>query len=190
MSTPGTTDRDGALLTSLLRDAAGGSQDAFAQFYDALSPLVHGVCLRVLRDPDLAAETTQDVMLEVWRTSDAFDPERGSVKAWIATMAHRRAVDRVRSIQSARTRDEQDAVRSYVREVDDVSDEVLRREDAARVAHCMQGLTDTQRESVQLAYWDGLTYREVAERLESALPTVKSRIRDGLTRLRLCLGAR
>lgn len=189
MSTPATI-LEGERLAALLRACAEGDQVAFAQVYDAVSPMVYGTCLRVIRDPDLAAETMQDVMLEAWRTVAAFDSERGSAKAWFATMAHRRAVDRVRSVQAQRTRDEQDAVRSYVREVDEVTDEVLRRADAERVAHCLGGLTDTQRESVTLAYWDGLTYREVAERLGAALPTVKSRIRDGLTRLRQCLGAR
>lgn len=190
MTTSATSHDDAARLASLLRASADGDQAAFAQVYDAASPMVYGTCLRVLRDPDLAAETLQDVMLEAWRTASAFDADRGSAKAWLATMAHRRAVDRVRSVQATRTRDEQDAVRNYVREVDEVSDEVLRRADADRVAHCMEGLTDTQRESVLLAYWEGLTYREVADRLAAALPTVKSRVRDGLTRLRLCLGAR
>ncbi|PWD51793.1 RNA polymerase subunit sigma [Serinibacter arcticus] len=190
MSTPAPVHDDVERLASLLRASADGDQSAFAQVYDAIGPLVYGTCLRVLRDPDLASEAMQDVMLEAWRTAASFDADRGSAKAWLATMAHRRAVDRVRSVQAQRTRDEQDAVRSYVREVDEVSDEVLRRADAERVAHCLGGLTDTQRESVTLAYWDGLSYREVAERLGAALPTIKSRIRDGLTRLRLCLGAR
>lgn len=190
MSTSTTGRDDGTRLSDLLRATAQGDQAAFAEVYDAISPLVFGTCLRVLRDRDLAAETMQDVMLEAWRTAATFDAERGSAKAWLATMAHRRAVDKVRSVQAQRTRDEKDAVSSYVREVDEVSDEVLRRADAERVAHCLGGLTDTQRESVTLAYWGGLTYSEVAERLNAALPTVKSRIRDGLTRLRLCLGAR
>ncbi|GMA33375.1 ECF RNA polymerase sigma factor SigK [Litorihabitans aurantiacus] len=190
MTTVAAAQDTGPVLATLIRASADGDQAAFAQVYDAAEPLVYGTCLRILRDPDLAAETLQDVMLEAWRTAVAFDAERGSAKAWLATMAHRRAVDRVRSVQATRTRDEQDAVRSYVREADEVSDEVLRRADADRVAHCMAGLTDNQRESLLLAYWEGLTYREVADRLGIALPTAKSRIRDGLTRLRLCLGTR
>ncbi|WP_135849331.1 ECF RNA polymerase sigma factor SigK [Serinibacter arcticus] len=190
MSTLVTAHDAGPVLASLLRASADGDQAAFAQVYDAAGPMVYGTCLRVLRDPDLAAEALQDVMLEAWHSAAAFDADRGSAEAWLATMAHRRSVDRVRSVQAARARDEQDANSSYVREVDEVSDEVFRRADADRVAHGMAGLTDTQRESIILAYWGGLTYREVADRLGVALPTVKSRIRDGLICLRLCLGVR
>ncbi|ACQ81674.1 RNA polymerase, sigma-24 subunit, ECF subfamily [Beutenbergia cavernae DSM 12333] len=174
----------------LLLQVARGDRDAFAVLYDETSPVVYGTALRVLRDPDLAAETTQDVMVELWRTAARFDPARGSVRAWVATLAHRRAVDRVRAEQAHRTRDEADAVRDYRPPVDDVAEEVERRDDADRVARCLDGLTDLQRRSILLAYWGGLTYREVAEDLGAALPTVKSRIRDGLERLRACLGVR
>lgn len=174
----------------LLLRVARGEQDAFAALYDQTVPVVYGTALKVLRDPDLAAETTQDVMVELWRTAGRYDPSRGSVRAWVATLAHRRAVDRVRAEQSYRARAELDASRDHRPVVDEVVEEVERRDDADRLTRCLDSLTTTQRRSIELAYWGGLTYREVAEDLAAALPTVKSRIRDGLMRLRTCLEGR
>jgi RNA polymerase sigma-70 factor (ECF subfamily) len=167
---------------------ATGDRDAFEDLYDETSPLVHGTALRVLRDPDLAAELTQDVMVEVWRTAPRFDADRGSVVAWIATMAHRRAVDRVRSVQAQRDRDGLVGVRDYSRPFDDVAETAEHNEERDQVTDCLGSLTDLQREAVMSAYYGGLTYREVAQDAGVALPTVKSRIRDGLNRLRDCLG--
>jgi RNA polymerase sigma-70 factor (ECF subfamily) len=167
---------------------AQGDQDAFAELYDALSPAVHGTALRVLRDPDHAAEVTQEVMVEVWRTAPQFDPRRGTARAWVVTMAHRRAIDRVRAVQAQRDRDQRVLDTDFARPFDEVAEQVEQTLEAERVRHCLDGLTDTQRESVTLAYYDGRSYREVADHLDAPLPTVKSRIRDGLTRLRDCLG--
>lgn len=167
---------------------AGGYREAFGLVYDALAPLVHGTALAVLRDPDHAAEVTQEVMVEVWRTAPRFEPARGSARAWAATLAHRRAVDRVRSVQAQRRRDQAVLDADTPRPYDEVAEEVEGNLEAARVRHCLGGLTDTQRTAVELAYYGGLSYREVAARLGAALPTVKSRIRDGLLRLRDCLG--
>jgi len=175
----------GSALASLLRAVAEGDQSAFAQMYDAAGPMVYGTCLRILRDPDLAAEAMQDVMLEVWRTAKAFDEDAGSAGAWLAATAHRRAVDRARSVGASPARDGHAAVGDAARETDG---DALRAEDAGLVAHGMADLTDAQLESVHLTYWEGLTCREVADRLGVALPTVTGRLRDGLTRLRLRLG--
>lgn len=175
-------------LAALMGRVAAGDEQAFAELYDATSPLVHGTALRVLRDEHLAAEVTQDVMVEVWRLAAQFDEARGSAPAWIATMAHRRAVDRVRSVQAQRTRDDLAAVRDYERPRDEVAEDVEQRMERERVTGCLGSLTDLQREAVTRAYYGGLTYREVADQTGTALPTVKSRIRDGLTRLRECLG--
>jgi RNA polymerase sigma-70 factor (ECF subfamily) len=171
-----------------LARVAQGDQDAFAELYDALSPAVHGTALRVLRDPDHAAEVTQEVMVEVWRTAPQFDPRRGTARAWVVTMAHRRAIDRVRAVQAQRDRDQRVLDTDFARPFDEVAEQVEQTLEAERVRHCLDGLTDTQRESVTLAYYDGRSYREVADHLDAPLPTVKSRIRDGLTRLRDCLG--
>lgn len=192
--TSGGGERDVPLLDervtpdALLSRAAGGDDDAFAQVYDALSPGVFGTCLAVLRDRDHAAEVTQEVMVEVWRTAARFDPERGSARAWVVTLAHRRSIDRVRSVQAQRTRDQRVLDEQALRPFDVVAEEVEDSMDRARVRRCLAGLTATQHEAVVLAYYGGRTYREVAEQLTAPLATVKTRIRDGLIRLRDCLG--
>ncbi|MCD2262044.1 ECF RNA polymerase sigma factor SigK [Dietzia aurantiaca] len=179
----------------LLELAAGGDLDAFARFYDLLAPRAYGLALRVLRDPGYAEETVQEVFLQVWKQAVDYRPSLGSVQSWVLTITHRRAVDRVRAESSATRRDEVDAAAAAASgspASDDVAEQVTERigrdEDAARVRGCLETLTDTQRESIEMAYFTGLTYREVADRLGAALPTVKSRIRDGLRRLKGCLG--
>jgi RNA polymerase sigma-70 factor (ECF subfamily) len=157
--------------------------------YDALAPVAYGASIGVLRDPDHAAEVTQEVMVEVWQTAARFDAARGSARTWVATLARRRAVDRVRSEQARRDRDQRDTdLRNGESARDVVVEDVERSLDGSAVRRCIEGLTPTQREAVVVAYYGGLTYREVAEQLGAALPTVKSRIRDGLIRLRDCLG--
>ncbi|WP_456826219.1 ECF RNA polymerase sigma factor SigK [Cellulomonas sp. P5_E12] len=173
---------------SLLAAVAHGDDSAFAQLYDALGRGVFGTCLGVLRDPDHAAEVAQEVWLEVWRTAARFDPTRGSARTWALTLAHRRAVDRVRAVQAQRDRDQRVLDGSTEREFDVVADEVQAALEQARVRDCLGSLTPTQKQAVVLAYYGGRTYREVADQLAAPLPTVKSRIRDGLLRLRDCLG--
>ncbi|GAA4716761.1 sigma-70 family RNA polymerase sigma factor [Promicromonospora umidemergens] len=166
----------------------GAAPAIFRPVYDALAPLAYGTSLGVLRDPDHAAEVTQDVMLEVWRTAARFDPARASASTWVATIARRRAVDRVRAERSRQDRDQRDLDATFAGTDDSVAEEVERRLDGAAVRRCLTSLTSTQREAVVAAYYGGLTYREVAEHLGAPLPTVKTRIRDGLNRLRTCLG--
>ena len=173
---------------SLLAAVARGDDAAFAALYDTLGRGVFGTCLRVLRDHDHAAEVAQEVWVEVWRQAPRFDAARGSARTWALTLAHRRAVDRVRSVQSQRDRDQRDLDLSVDRPSDVVADEVEAALEQTRVRDCLGTLTPTQKESVVLAYYGGRTYREVADELDAALPTVKSRIRDGLLRLRDCLG--
>lgn len=167
---------------------AHGDQSAFAALYDLLSAGVHGVARSVLRDPDHAAEVTQEVMLEVWRTASRYDRAQGTVRTWVLTLAHRRAVDRVRAVQAQRDRDQRVLDGEQHTPFDVVSEEVEDTMERTRVRGCLGSLTETQRDAVVLAYYGGRTYREVAEELGAALPTVKSRIRDGLLRLRDCLG--
>jgi RNA polymerase sigma-70 factor (ECF subfamily) len=174
-------------LTTLLRRAGRGDQAAFAELYDALSPLVHGVVLKVVRDPAQSEEVAQEVFVELWRLAARFDEARGSVTSWVATVAHRRAIDRVRSEQSSRDRVARQ-VSNVVRDYDDVSDEVESKFDRVRVRRALERLTGVQREAVELAYFGGHTYREVAVLLEVAEGTVKTRIRDGMIRLRDELG--
>ena len=177
-------------LETLLRRVADGDADAFADFYDATRARVFGVVLRVLRDAGYSEETTQEVYLQVWRTAESYDPAAGSALAWLITLAHRRAVDRVRSEQARTNREHTYGAASADRPADTVTEAVLSSDERGRVAACLAGLTDLQRECIGLAYYDGLTYREVAEHLSANLATVKSRMRDGLTGLRKCLGLR
>jgi RNA polymerase sigma-70 factor (ECF subfamily) len=173
---------------SLLSDVAQGDDSAFAQLYDTLGRGVFGTCLGVLRDPDHAAEVAQEVWVEVWRTAARFDAARGSARTWALTLAHRRAIDRVRAVQAQRDRDQRDLDQSAERPFDVVADEVESALEQVRVRDCLGTLTSTQKQAVVLAYYGGRTYREVADELAAPLPTVKTRIRDGLIRLRDCLG--
>ena len=175
-------------LDELLQRVARGYSPAFELLYDEIANSVFGVIRRVLRNPAQSEEVTQEVLIEVWRNAARFDPERGSGASWIHTMAHRRAIDRVRSAQASADRDQRVALRDHVTPYDDVADQVETRLEHQQVRRCLDGLTDLQRESVGLAYYGGHTYREVSELLDVPLGTVKTRLRDGLIRLRDCLG--
>ncbi|CAJ1496931.1 ECF RNA polymerase sigma factor SigK [[Mycobacterium] burgundiense] len=177
-------------LDVLLRGVARRDADAFAAFYDATRSRVFGLVTRVLRDPGYSEETTQEVYLQVWRSADNYDPASGSALAWLMTLAHRRAVDRVRSEEAASRRNSQYGAVSVEPAVDQVSESVLGSDERRQVTLCLDGLTDLQRQCVQLAYYDGLTYVQVSEQLSANLATVKSRMRDALRNLRNCLGRR
>ena len=176
-------------VRDLMARVARGDIDAFAELYDALAPRVFGLVRQVLRDPAQSEEVTQEVMVELWRTATRYDPARGSVAAWVLTMAHRRAIDRVRSEQAATDRQRVVASREAVTDYDQVTDSVTTKLEAEQVRRCLGSLTDLQRESITMAYYGGHSYREVARLLDANLATVKARMRDGLIRLRDCLGA-
>ncbi|MBY6705500.1 sigma-70 family RNA polymerase sigma factor [Rhodococcus sp. BP-241] len=175
-------------LRALLARVATGDRRAFADLYDATSSRVFGMVLRVLRDPGFSEETVQEVFLQIWKTADRYDPAQGSPLAWMMTLAHRRAVDRVRSEQSGTDREALYGSSTHSPAHDEVLESVTQTLESESVVRCLDTLTETQRESVRMAYYSGLTYREVAERLGVAVPTVKSRIRDGLIKLKNCLG--
>jgi RNA polymerase sigma-70 factor, ECF subfamily len=177
---------DGAALADLLTAVGAGDRTAFATLFDRTSPMVYGTALRVLRDPAQSEEVTQEAYLEVWRTAARFDPGRGSAVAWVSTIAHHRAVDRVRAERAAAERERRvlpDPV-AY----DDVVESAHANLEYERVRRCLATLTDLQREAVVLAYYGGYTYREVAMILDVPTGTLKTRMRDGLIRLRDCLG--
>jgi len=172
----------------LLRRVARGDENAFSQLYEMLAPRVFGLARRVLRDPAQAEEVAQEALVEVWRTAARFDPAKGSATSWVLTITHRRAVDRVRSAQAGADRERRVVAASGETPYDDVVETVTSNLEQQQVRRCLKGLTDLQREAITLAYYDGFTYREVAEKLDTALPTIKTRMRDGLIRLRDCLG--
>jgi RNA polymerase sigma-70 factor (ECF subfamily) len=173
----------------LLRAVARGDEKSFGRLYDLVAPRVYGLIRRVLRDPAQAEEVAQEVLVEVWRTAARFDATRGSATAWVFTIAHRRAVDRVRSEQAAADRTMRAGVASVETPYDVVADEVSGRLERQQVRSCLDTLTELQRQAVTLAYYQGHSYPQVAELLNAPLPTIKTRMRDGLIRLRDCLGA-
>jgi len=172
----------------LLQLVAVGRQDAFERLYDSFGPRVFGLAKRIVRDPSQAEEVAQEVFLDIWRRASRFDSSRGSATSWIMTLTHARSVDRVRSAQAASDRDTKVAQSSTERDVDSVVEAVESAFERTAVRRCLKTLTELQRESVTLAYYSGYTYREVAELLTVPLPTIKTRLRDGLIRLRDCLG--
>lgn len=180
---------DGPDVDALVGRVARGDARAFESLYDELSASVYGLARRVVRDPDRAEDVTQEVFLEVWRKAARFDAALGRGKTWVMTIAHRRAVDAVRRNEAARRSDGQGAPDDVGH--DEPVERVIQAEERSAVHDCLETLTDLQLESVRLAYFNGYTYREVATLLDKPLPTIKTRMRDGLIRLRDCLeGAR
>lgn len=173
---------------ALIAQVARGDERSFEQLYDDVGGQVHGLVRRVLRDPAQSEEVTQEVFLEIWRTASRFDPSRGRAMTWVMTIAHARAVDRVRSAQASTDRDVRVGQRDYDVAYDEVSEAVESRLERVQVRRCLDGLTELQRESLTLAYYGGYTYNQVADLLSVPLGTVKTRLRDGLIRMRDCMG--
>src|SRR5580692_4723319 len=181
-------DGPGHDLDLLLVRVARGDQAAFEAVYDRLAGPIYGLIRKVVRDAAQSEEVAQEVMLEIWRSACRFDPAKGSAMTWAMMIAHRRAVDRVRSATAETQRDQKSAAGAVSIEVDVVAEAVEANLDRERVRRCLDSLTDIQRETVTLAYYGGYSYREVAGVLSVALGTIKTRIRDGLIRMRDCMG--
>lgn len=172
----------------LLQRVAQGEQAAFSSLYDLIAPRMLGLVRHVLRDHSQSEEVTQEVLLEIWQTASRFDPNKGKAVTWMLTMAHRRAIDRVRSSQSSRDRDTRIGIRDLDREFDSVSESVEIRLEHEMVKNAMTRLTDLQRQAVELAYYGGYSHSEVAAMLSVPIGTVKTRLRDGMIRLREEMG--
>ena len=172
----------------LITLVARGDVAAFDVLYERHASRVLGLAKQVVRDPAQSEEVAQEVLVEVWRTAARFDPDLGSFRAWVTTMARRRAIDRVRSAQAADVRERRAAAAGLTPDYDQVSESVETRLEQERVRHCLGGLTSLQRESIELAFFGGYTHQEVSHLLSLPLGTIKTRLRDGLIRLRDCMG--
>lgn len=172
----------------LLAQVATGDREAFAALYDGTANRVFGLIRRLLVDPAQAEEVTQEVYLEIWQTATRYEPTRGSAITWMLTLAHRRAVDRVRSAQASRDRDNRIGIRDFAVEYDSVAEAAEVQIESERVKRALDKLTELQRQAVTLAYFRGLSHSEVAALLRVPVGTVKTRLRDGLIRLRDELG--
>jgi RNA polymerase sigma-70 factor (ECF subfamily) len=187
---PEAVSRGDTDLDTLLVLTGRGDQAAFEAVYDRVAAPVFGLIRRVLRDSAQAEEVAQEALFEVWRTAGRFDPARGTAVTWVMTIAHRRAVDRVRSAAATAEREALVAAAQPAGPADEAAEAAEASLDAERVRRCLDGLSEVQRQSITLAYYSGYTYPQVASALGVALGTVKTRIRDGLKRLRDCLGVR
>jgi RNA polymerase sigma-70 factor (ECF subfamily) len=171
-----------------LARVARGDKAAFAVVYDRTAARVLGLIRRILIDPAQSEEVCQEVFLEIWQTASRFEPNKGQATTWILTMAHRRAIDRIRSSQAGRDRDLRIGVRDFHRDYDDVSERAEIRLENERVMRAMQQLTELQRQAITLAYYEGFTQTEISAKLGVPLGTIKTRLRDGMIRLRDAMG--
>ena len=173
---------DAQLVTSIARY----SEVALAEAYRRHGGAVFGLAKRVLNNPTDAEDVTQEVFLRLWNQPDRFDPARGSLRSFLLAQAHGRAVDAVRSSSSRRAREARDAVRTAESPYD-MQREVWDLAVADQVSIALGELPEEERRAIELAYFDGHTYREVAQLLDQPEGTVKSRIRNGMRRMRAVL---
>jgi RNA polymerase sigma-70 factor (ECF subfamily) len=171
-------------LAYLLGRVARGDAAAYSTFYDRVAGPVYGLAMRMLNnDRSAAEEVVQEVLVEAWRSAAKFDATKGSVMTWVMTLAHRRAVDRVRRERSYAERNERE--RRLVTHPDlDPGEQVEVEESRERVRAALSTLPEPQREALVLAYFGGHSYPEVAAQLGVPLGTVKTRVRQGMMRLK------
>ena len=179
---------EGHALANLLTRSSRGDNEAFAAFYDATSARAFGLAVRVVRDPAQAEEVAQEAFLEVWRTATRFQSARGSAIGWLLTIVHRKAVDRVRSAEAASRRDTSFHQDNPAVAHDVTAEAAEASMEARRVRTALGELTAVQREALELAYFGGYTHTEVASMLDLPVGTAKTRIRDGLIRMRDTMG--
>jgi len=178
----------GDIAADLLVRVADGDQQAFAELYDMLSPRVFALILRVVVNRAQSEEVLQEVFLEIWQSAGRFAPNKGQGRSWVLTIAHRRAVDRVRSSQASADRDNRIGVRDLEAGRDVVAETVESRMAGDTVLAALAGLPEAQQEALVLAYYGGYSQSEIATLVGAPLGTIKTRMRDGLSRLRTELG--
>ncbi|GAA1497448.1 ECF RNA polymerase sigma factor SigK [Paeniglutamicibacter kerguelensis] len=172
----------------LMLQIATGNENAFEELYDRLSSQVFGLIRRILKDEAQSEEVTQEVFVEAWQQATRFDAARGKAITWLLTLAHRRAVDRVRASQASKDRDLREGIKEFQESYDDVEETAIQHDESRRVLQALERLSETQRDAIQLAYFGGYTHIEVAELLKIPVGTAKTRIRDGMNRLRDLMG--
>lgn len=186
---PGGTEQTSAPTTEeLMLRIAAGNESAFEELYDRLSPQVFGLVRRILKDQAQSEEVTQEVFVEAWQQASRYDSARGKAITWLLTLAHRRAVDRVRASQASKDRDLRQGIKEFQASYDDVEETAIQHDESRRVIQALERLSETQRDAIQLAYFGGYTHIEVAELLKIPVGTAKTRIRDGMNKLRDLMG--
>ncbi|MGA7672885.1 MAG: sigma-70 family RNA polymerase sigma factor [Nitrolancea sp.] len=170
---------DGAVLESI----AKSDPDALVMLYDRYGRLAFGLAYRILGDAATAEEVVQDAFMNVWRKAESFDAERGNIRTWLLSIVRNRAIDQLRG-RYGRQRDEIDFDKlEPVLSGQDLWTEVVRGLRAEAVRGAIIDLPDEQRSAIELAYFEGLTHREIAEKTGIPLGTIKSRLRLGLRKL-------
>ncbi len=172
----------------LLIQVAQGQAEAFAQLYDQLAPRVYGLVRRLLRDEAQSEEVTQEIFVEAWQHAARFDPRRSSAATWLLTIAHRRTVDRIRASQASRERDLKIGMQNFQASYEGLEEQVVLLDESHRMIKAMAELSQAQRDAINLAYFNGLTHVEIADHLKLPVGTVKTRIRDGMKKLRDLMG--
>lgn len=178
---------EASTLSALLMASAGGDRAAFGRLYDLTSARIYGLALRVIRDVHYAEEVVQESYLQYWQKADQYHPERGSVITWMMTIAHRRAVDRVRTEELQQRKAAEYGAGNASTPHPIPLEVVVDREETRALRTCLDRLTELQRASIEMSYFSGMTYPEVAAVTATPLPTIKSRIRDGLRNLKKCM---
>ena len=174
----------------ILRAVAGGDEQALGQLYDRYRLILFGLIIRILRSQPEAEDILQEVFLQVWRRASDFDETRGRPFTWLVTLARSRAIDRLRSLGS-RERAGLEAAREVVTDsISDAATDAVKSEQAETVRRALSQLPEEQRRTLVLAYFEGLTQTEIAERLKTPLGTIKTRMRSGMIKLRELLGER
>lgn len=178
---------DQGTLAALLLRTGHGDREAFTVLYELTSQRVYGHARKTIVSAEISQETTQEIYLLVWQNASKYNPSAGSAMAWLMTITHSRAVDRVRAEQARINTEARWGAKTQSIEYDVVAETVTATIDARTVMRCLDTLSPIQREAISLAYYNCMTYREVAEQLSAPLSTIKTRIRDGLKQLRACL---